>query len=108
MERLKNRVRGATAIRSKCVLRVAAALALTLAHAAFAQAKGGQTVKPGPTIQKPGDQSATGSKEFFIHAFHAEKLGGLECSLCHTPVKEGSVELRRPGHDQCKACHADD
>ena len=31
----------------------------------------------------PADQAGA-PKEFFIHAFHAEKLGGLECSLCHT------------------------
>ena len=46
--------------------------------------------------------------EFFIHAFHAEKLGGLECTICHTPAQQGSVVLKRPGHDQCKTCHADD
>ena len=38
--------------------------------------------------------------DFFIHAFHKDKLGGtLECSLCHVAVKEGSVTLKRPGHD---------
>jgi hypothetical protein len=52
---------------------------------------------------------AAPQKPFFIHAFHKEQLGGtLECSLCHVAVKEGSVELKRPGHDQCMACHSDD
>ncbi|MES1260523.1 MAG: cytochrome c3 family protein, partial [Acidobacteriota bacterium] len=48
-------------------------------------------------------------KEFLVHAFHKDKLGGtLECSLCHVAVKEGSVTLKRPGHDQCITCHSDD
>jgi hypothetical protein len=48
-------------------------------------------------------------KEFFIHAFHKDKLGGtLECNMCHVAVKEGSVSLKRPGHDQCITCHSDD
>jgi hypothetical protein len=48
-------------------------------------------------------------KEFFIHAFHKDKLGGeLECNMCHVAVKEGSVTLKRPGHDQCITCHSDD
>jgi len=50
--------------------------------------------------QKPPD--------FFIHAFHSEKLGSLECSMCHVPVKDGSVMLQRPGHAQCLTCHDDD
>lgn len=50
-----------------------------------------------------------GQEDFFLHAFHKEKLGGaLECSMCHTPVKDGSVTLKRPGHDQCMTCHSDD
>jgi hypothetical protein len=47
-------------------------------------------------------------EKFFIHAFHAEKLGSLDCNICHVPVKEGSVMLQRPGHPQCLACHDDD
>lgn len=46
---------------------------------------------------------------FLIHAFHKDKLGGaLDCSLCHVADKAGSVTLKRPGHDQCMACHSDD
>ena len=45
--------------------------------------------------------------EFLMHAGHKEKLGSLECSTCHVPVKDGSVVLKRPGHDQCMACHDD-
>jgi Cytochrome c7 and related cytochrome c len=46
--------------------------------------------------------------EIYIHAFHNDKLGGLDCSLCHTAVSDGSVEMKRPGHDQCGTCHSDD
>jgi len=47
--------------------------------------------------------------DFFIHSFHKEKFGGdLDCSMCHVAVKQGSVTLKRPGHDQCMTCHADD
>jgi hypothetical protein len=87
------------------VLGMVGALALALAPGVFAQSQGAPKAAPAAA---PGGQSASGSKEFFIHAFHSEKLGGLECSLCHTPVKEGSVVLKRPGHEQCMTCHADD
>jgi hypothetical protein len=44
-----------------------------------------------------------------IHAFHKQQLGGnLDCTLCHVPVSDGSVTLKRPGHDQCMVCHSDD
>jgi hypothetical protein len=73
-------------------------LALALVPA-FAQ-------KPAATPFAP---PMAGGKEFFIHAFHKDKLGGeLDCKLCHTPAKEGSVTLKRPGHDQCMTCHSDD
>ncbi|MDE3196622.1 MAG: cytochrome c3 family protein, partial [Acidobacteriota bacterium] len=53
--------------------------------------------------------AASAQPEFLIHAFHKDKLGGeLDCSLCHVAVKEGSVTLKRPGHDQCITCHSDD
>jgi hypothetical protein len=53
--------------------------------------------------------AVSGAKEFFVHTFHKEKLGGeLECNMCHVAVKEGSVTLKRPGHDQCMTCHSDD
>jgi hypothetical protein len=42
---------------------------------------------------------------FPMHRFHVQKLGRLECNLCHQAVSKGSVELKRPGHDQCKLCH---
>jgi Cytochrome c7 and related cytochrome c len=113
MEVLTNRMSDTTMIRRghrRYILGGVAALALALTPAAFAQSKDAKAAKPGAkkSAAPAGDQSAGGSKEFFIHAFHAEKLQGLECSLCHTAAKEGSVELKRPGHDQCKACHADD
>jgi hypothetical protein len=41
-----------------------------------------------------------------IHAIHAKKLE-LDCGTCHVSIKEGAVELKRPGHDQCMACHAE-
>lgn len=45
-------------------------------------------------------------KPFYIHAHHMEKLGkdGFECSLCHAQ-KEGSLVMKRPGHEQCSVCH---
>ncbi len=58
-----------------------------------------------PAAPAPGPAAG---KEFYIHAFHKDKLSGLECSLCHVAVKEGSVTLKRPGHDQCLTCHSDD
>jgi hypothetical protein len=51
--------------------------------------------------------AAGGTQEFFLHAFHAKDLG-LDCSTCHVPEKEGSVVLKRPGHEQCMVCHSDD
>ncbi len=74
-------------------------LLLALAALAFAQ-----------TPAKPRATAAAGAPakqtEFLLHAFHKDKFGGdLDCTLCHVPVKEGSVMLNRPGHDQCMACH---
>jgi hypothetical protein len=60
-----------------------------------------------PVLAQPSP--ASHGKEFVIHAFHKEKLGGeLECNMCHVAVKDGSVTLKRPGHDQCMTCHSDD
>jgi hypothetical protein len=67
--------------------------------------------KPAQPANKKSARNAptTGPNgEVYVHSMHAEKLGSLECSLCHTAVKDGSVELQRPGHDQCMACHPDD
>jgi hypothetical protein len=97
-------------MKTRCAALWGAVGVLALASAVFAQPAAGQASKPAAAQQpaaSPAGQSAA-PKDFFIHAFHADKLGGLECSLCHTAVKEGSVELKRPGHDQCMACHADD
>lgn len=107
MEILSSRLIRKSGIRWSAVFGMAGGLGLALITVAFAQ----QAAKPPAAKQPaaaPAGQSAGDSKEFFIHAFHADKLGGLECSLCHTPVKDGSVTLKRPGHDQCMACHADD
>src|ERR1700678_3454145 len=60
------------------------------------------------TPGKPAAAAGTAAnpRDFFIHAFHKDKLGGeLDCTLCHVPSKEGSVTLKRPGHDQCITCH---
>ena len=43
---------------------------------------------------------------FFLHEFHASLLE-LDCSVCHFPAQEGSLELARPGHDACLLCHQD-
>ncbi len=87
---------------------------ILFAYIALAQAPpASQQVPPAakPTAPAANKKSAptTGANgEIYVHALHAEKLGSLECSLCHTAVKDGSVELQRPGHDQCMACHPDD
>ena len=62
-----------------------------------------KTGKAGKTAAK-GATPAADSNEFFLHAFHARDLG-LDCSTCHVPEKEGSVVLKRPGHEVCMACH---
>lgn len=65
-----------------------------------------------PLEQKPAAEAPAAEKKdapqdaFFLHAFHAKQLS-LDCGGCHLPVKEGSVELKRPGHDQCMTCHAE-
>ncbi len=111
MEILTNRMTDITtirrSIRERYALASVAALALLLTPAGFGQAPAGS----GQSKEAPAAAPAAtppASKDFFIHAFHAKQLGTLECSLCHTPEKEGSVVLKRPGHDQCKVCHADD
>jgi hypothetical protein len=84
----------------------------TPAQPAGPQTQAGAPPKPqaSPSNKKPAPTApVTGPNgEIYIHAFHADKLGSLECSLCHTAVKDGSVELQRPGHDQCAVCHSDD
>jgi Cytochrome c7 and related cytochrome c len=64
-------------------------------------------------FQLPAQQQTTvgstqpGKKQdFFIHDFHAKQLS-LDCNTCHVPAQPGSVELKRPGHDQCMTCHSD-
>jgi hypothetical protein len=59
-----------------------------------------KTPPPAPLFAPDGEP--------FVHAIHLAQFGSLECSLCHAAVKDGSVELQRPGHDQCMGCHADD
>ncbi len=54
----------------------------------------------------PAAAPAAEEKPFHLHAFHL-KEAGLDCSTCHVPVKDDSVVLQRPGHDQCMVCHAD-
>jgi hypothetical protein len=70
---------------------------------------------PKPADNKPANKKAAAAAPLFgsngepyVHAIHLSKLGSLECSTCHTPVKDGSVVLQRPGHDQCMVCHGDD
>jgi hypothetical protein len=96
--------------RQQAVLLLALASALVFASAALGQA---------PPSAAPANKSAnkksapsaplTGPNgEPYVHAIHVAQFGSLECSLCHTAVKDGSVELQRPGHDQCMVCHPDD
>jgi Cytochrome c7 and related cytochrome c len=96
------------------------AVILASALAAFGQGSAptanGQSppaAKTTPVSVSAGKKAATGplfgpEHEPYVHAIHMDKLGSLECSLCHTAEKDGSVELKRPGHEQCTACHSDD
>jgi hypothetical protein len=95
------------------LLALAGALLFTTTIFGQAQAPNKQAPranKPAPpAVKKTANAPETGPNgEIYVHALHADKLGSLECSLCHTAVRAGSVELQRPGHDQCIACHADD
>jgi len=66
------------------------------------------TAPPSAPAAPPSGPVSGPNGEVYVHAMHVAKLGSLECSLCHAAVKDGSVELQRPGHDQCMACHPDD
>ena len=55
-----------------------------------------------------GVRASAAPGRFFLHSFHAQQLGELECGICHVPVKPGSVILQRPGHEQCRVCHQPD
>jgi hypothetical protein len=63
--------------------------------------------KPANKKAAPAAPLAGPNGEPYVHAIHLAQFGSLECSLCHAAVKDGSVELQRPGHDQCMGCHAD-
>jgi hypothetical protein len=109
MEVLMNGKNTAGRVLSENRLGIAFGLSLLLVSAAFAQTPPPAAKPAAGQKNAPAKPAASGAKgEFFIHAFHKEKLGTLECNSCHTPVADGSVELKRPGHDQCKVCHADD
>jgi hypothetical protein len=41
-----------------------------------------------------------------MHKVH--KKAKLDCEGCHVADKDGSVVLRRPGHDECTSCHQDE
>ncbi len=75
-----------------------------LCTAVGAQAQTPPPAAPAKAPDAPAAAPPTGP--VYIHAIHAKKLE-LDCSTCHVPVKEGSVELKRPGHDECMVCHAD-
>lgn len=86
----------------RSLLRVAAVAALVVMCGQFNRAKGqpqdAAAAKATPTSAKPAP--------FYLHAKHVGELG-LDCNSCHLPVKDGSVVLQRPGHDQCMTCHQD-
>jgi len=78
---------------------------LALTVFAFAQAP---VKQPAPPKARALKSATEDPDNFLIHAFHKEKFGGdLDCTLCHVPAKEGSVMLKRPGHEQCLPCHDD-
>jgi len=88
---------------------VLAALAGALLFACVAPGQPPPAAPAKPAAKQPPSAPVSGPNgEIYVHAMHAEKLGSLECSLCHVAVKDGAVELQRPGHDQCMACHPDD
>jgi hypothetical protein len=64
--------------------------------------------KPAAKTNTPNAPLAGPNGEPYVHAIHLKQFGSLDCSLCHTAVTTGSVELKRPGHDQCSGCHGDD
>jgi hypothetical protein len=82
-------------------------LAVVPAQFAVAAAKP-QAAAAGQSAATPAASAATppAAKEepFYLHAKHVGELS-LDCNTCHLPVKEGSVNLQRPGHDQCTTCH---
>lgn len=87
------------------------AIAPLVAGLAAAQTPASQTSATSKPVARTSAAKtpAPASGEFFIHSFHKQLFNGqLECSLCHVAVKEGSVVLKRPGHDQCMTCHSDD
>jgi hypothetical protein len=47
-----------------------------------------------------------GQSAFLMHAVH--KKAKLTCDGCHVAEKDGSVVLKRPGHDECTVCHQED
>jgi len=61
---------------------------------------------PQAAAAKSSTAPAAKEEPFYLHAKHVGELG-LDCNACHVAVKEGSVNLQRPGHDQCMACHQD-
>ncbi len=62
-----------------------------------------QQAAPKPAVPaKPADPNAP----FFLHHVHVGELS-LDCSTCHTTEGPTSVKMKRPGHDQCMACHSD-
>jgi Outer membrane cytochrome MtrC/MtrF-like, domains II/IV len=55
-----------------------------------------------------GDAEAAQQAMTFRHEQHVGLHGpGLDCTSCHKPVKEGSVQLGRPYHDSCTVCHGE-
>ncbi len=96
-------------------VRIVVPILLTLLlFVAWTQAGQTPAAKPAaqaPAVQTPPAQAPAAeppafdpSVPFYIHAVHAKKLE-LDCSACHVPAKEGSVELKRPGHAECLTCH---
>ncbi len=63
--------------------------------------------KPGGVgAQEMPASPSSGQPPFLMHAVH--KKAKLDCDGCHSAGKEGSVVLKRPGHDECTVCHQDD
>lgn len=54
----------------------------------------------------PAAAGTPSSPTFLMHAVH--RKAKLTCDGCHVAEKDGSVVLKRPGHDECTVCHQED
>jgi len=68
-------------------------------------AAGAEQQPASPQMADAGSSSPEQAQSL-LHAVH--KKTKLVCSGCHVAVKDDSVVLQRPGHDECTTCHQDE